>query len=362
MAGQSGRILCSRQIQEDIEREHKELCVRLGYGLAEQFTLSSDSRGRLRQEDDDGDWRTIFQRDYDRLIWSDGHARLRNKSQTALNPVNQEVTTRLIHVIKVAQLSVRDCQFLFLNPDLGGAIGIGHDQGHTPFGHAGEDALTEIVQNILGDPAYEFHHAKYGLEIVDRVENGGKGINLSMEVRDGILNHSRGRGCIDVSIRPFTPEGAVAMWADKFAYTSSDIRDFLKLGVIREEDVPHAELNVLGCGQGYNKSRILDELNYGLVTSSLKEGRVCFRGERREAFDIIRKWMFDNVYGKGRLEKEFAKARDMIKRVFTHVMETRFEDLPKEEAVSRTIDVVACMTDESVMAYYDEAFKPKRIY
>ncbi|MBU2560867.1 MAG: HD domain-containing protein [Nanoarchaeota archaeon] len=359
----SGRVLCSRKIQEDLEREHKERCIKLHLGLAEQFTLSSESRGRLREEEDDGDWRTIFQRDYDRLVWSDGHARLRNKSQTALHPVNQEITTRLTHVIKVAQLAVRNCQFLFLNPDLGGAIGIGHDNGHTPFGHAGERAITEIVREIFGNQDYEFHHARYGLEIVDRIENGGKGINLSLETRDGILNHSRGGGSIDaVALKPFTPEGDVATYADKFAYTSSDIRDFLKLGVIVESDLPQAELRVLGCGDRYNKSRILDELNYGLASSSLKEGRVCFTGERREAFDVVRDWMYDNVYGQDRLEDEFAKAQDMIKRVFTHVIEKRFKGLPQEEAVSRTIDVVACMTDVSIMEYFDDISKPKRIY
>ncbi|MBN1544749.1 HD domain-containing protein [Candidatus Woesearchaeota archaeon] len=359
----SGRVICSRKIQEDLEHEHKERCVKLGFGLAEQFTLSSESRGRLKDEADDGDWRTIFRRDYDRLIWSDGHARLRNKSQTALHPVNQEITTRLIHVIKVAQLAVRNCQFLFLNPDLGGAIGIGHDNGHTPFGHAGERAITEIVQEILCNPDYEFHHARYGLEIVDRIENNGKGINLSLETRDGILNHSRGEGSVDaVALRPFTPEGEVAVWADKFAYTSSDISDFLKLGVISESDLPQSELRLLGCGDRYSKSRILDELNYGLVTSSLEEGRVCFNGERREAFDVIRKWMFNNVYGHDKLEDEFKKAQDMIKRVFSYVLATRFKNLPLNDAVSKTIDVVACMTDVSMMEYFDDISKPKRIY
>ncbi|MBW2972738.1 HD domain-containing protein [Candidatus Woesearchaeota archaeon] len=363
MGSESGRILCSRQILEDLEREQKECCIRLNLGLAELFTLSSESKGRLREEADDGDWRTIFQRDYDRILWCDAYARLRNKTQTALQPINQEITTRLTHTIKVTQLAMRLCQFLSLNHELGGAIGAGHDLGHTPFGHAGEDAITAVVRKILGNPDYRFSHAEYSLVVVDRVEKDGGGINLSLETRAGILNHSRGKGSIDTAICEFsTPESDVAMWSDKFAYLSSDIWDFLKLGFLEEGMLPAAELRVLGCGDGYSKSRILDALNYGLVTSSLAEGRVCFAGERRAAFDVIRDWMYDNVYGKGPMEPEFDKAKDMIERVFMHVLETRFGGLPDQEAVDRTIDVVACMTDDSIDRYHDENLKPKRIY
>jgi hypothetical protein len=152
------------------------------------------------------------------------------------------------------------------------------------------------------------------------------------------------------------------MWSDKFDYTASDIRDFLKLGILKEEDLPAAEMKVLGCGDGYDRSNLLDALSYGLVTSSLDAGEVCFKGESREAFDVIRKWMFDNMYGKGDMAPEFKKLQDMIHRVFIYVMETRFDGLPDKEAVNKTIDVVACMTDESLDRYDTEISKPKRIY
>jgi dGTPase len=344
-----------------ITREHKEDAevALIGLGLlSPMYTLSSASKGR-RFPEEPNNWRTCFERDNDRIIYSQAYRRLRNKTQVVLLPTEQHLTTRMIHTEEVYQVARGICSFLGLNQKLAEAIARGHDLGHVPFGHAGEKALTDIMQDVLGNQEYKFHHARYGLEIVDRVEKDGKGLNLTEEVRDGILKHTLGAsGLSEAADLPITPEGRVVRLSDKIAYLCSDLDDAIRVGIIKEIDIPCVELDLLGP----RKSKWIGSLNKAVVESSIEAGDISFTGEYFEAFETIRNFMYKRVYGSGRMEAEFVKAKKLVKLVFMDVLEKRFERLSREEAAKKTLDVVACMTDQSIVAYFNENFVPKQVY
>ncbi len=349
------------------EKEEAENTLIAIGNLSDMYSLSSASKGR-QHPDRQSTWRTCYERDVDRIIYSMAYRRLRNKTQVFMFPSEQHITTRLMHTEEVYQVARGVCSFLGLNQTLAEAIARGHDLGHTPFGHTGEEELEMVMQEILGDDSYTFHHAKYGLDIVDRIEKDGKGLNLTHEVRDGIAKHSLGKErSKDPKYWPETVEGRVVFWSDKIAYTCSDMDDALRVGALNESDLPQAELRLLGP----RKSKWIGSLNKALVETSLAYGDVnndSFSGEYRDAFDTIKDFMYRNVYG-GKtgdpddpLKKEFKKARKQIRLVFEHVMETRFSDLEQKDAAHKTLDVVACMTDQSIMRYFKENFQPKAIY
>jgi dGTPase len=170
--------------------------------------------------------------------------------------------------------------------------------------------------------------------------------------------HSRGSATIDKGREPETPEGQVVMWSDKLVYTCSDIDDALRVGIIKEHQLPTAEIRLLGD----DKSDWIGSLNKGLVLSSVKEGRICFEGEYREAFDTLRNWMYKNVYGHGKLKKEFKKDQNLVELVFNHVMENEFNHLSQDDAAYATLDRVACMTDVSIIQYMDDHYRPRGAY
>jgi len=326
--------------------------------LSDAYTLSSSSRGRAKEERDT-EWRTCFERDVDRIIYSKAYRRLRNKTQVVLSPTEQHLTTRMTHTEEVYKVACGICSHLGLNRTLAEAIARGHDLGHTPFGHAGESALTRIMRELTGDKGYQFHHARYGLDIVDRIEKNGEGLNLTEEVRDGILKHSLGASGLDkIADLPITPEGRVVRLADKIAYTCSDLDDALRVNMIKEVNIPQAELKLLGP----RKSKWIGSLNRAVVESSIKAGEITLDGPYFDAFEGIRRFMYKDVYGSGLLEVEFKKAKNLIKLVFEHVMENRFGSLDQKEAAFKTIDVVACMTDQSILAYFQKEFVPKQVY
>ncbi|MFC1741037.1 HD domain-containing protein [Nanoarchaeota archaeon] len=349
------------------EQEDREVFLKQQGWVSPEFTLSCESKGRKNPDDEDPDeedWRTAFQRDYDRIAWCDARTRLKDKTQVALLPRDPHLTTRLIHAGEVTRLTIGLCRYVGYNPDLGGAQAEGHDLGHTPFGHAGEKTLTKIMREILGDDKYIFHHAAYGLEIVDRIEKK----NLTDEVRDGIRWHSRGSESVGGKRRePYTPEGKCMMWADKFAYTASDIEDALRVGMIQESDLykdkkVRSALRILGCSDSYDKSDLLDALIPGFVYSTLEHQQVCFVGEKSEAFEVLKKWMYDNVYGSSKMEAEFKKAKDMMQIVFSRIMKHEFSHLEDKEAAYATLDRVACMTDRSIVLYFEDSYIPKGVY
>ncbi|NQU79252.1 HD domain-containing protein [Candidatus Woesearchaeota archaeon] len=342
------------------EQKEQDEVRRKEYGfLSDRYTLSSESLGRLNPEEHEEQWRTCFERDLDRIIYSHAYVRLRNKTQVVMIPLEQLLTTRMIHSQEVYQVAIRICSHLGLNQVLAAAIALGHDVGHTPFGHAGEDALTKKIQSILGDDSYVFHHARYGLEVVDRVEKNGKGLNLTQEVRDGILKHSVGASGLEDSMDlPMTAEGRVVRIADKIAYVCSDLDDALRVGMICESDIPQAELKLLG----QRKSKWLGALNKAVVESSVKTGDISFDGPYLEALENIRSFMYCNVYGGGRLKDEFNKAKRMISLVFDHVMDGMPGNLSQKDAAFKTLDAVACMTDQSIIQYFNQNFLPQKVY
>jgi dGTPase len=324
--------------------------------------LSSRSKGRAKPEDDENgdEWRTCFERDVGKIIHSMAYHRLRDKAQVVLLPVDPNLTTRLTHSEDVYQIAVGICSFLGLNEKLAEAIARGHDLGHTPFGHIGEDALTNIVRRILNDPRYVFHHARYSLEIVDRVEKDGRGLNLNYEVRDGILKHSAGASSLDCKADlPETYEGRVVRLADKIAYTFSDIDDAIRVGIIKESELPWSELALFGP----RKSKWIGAANKAVVESSLEfdDGvqDIRFRGRYFEAFEAIRSFMYRNVYGSERLSDERNKAKWIVEQVFERILESQPQTLDQNAAVLNTIDVVACMTDRSIVNYFQDNFVPR---
>jgi dGTPase len=345
--------LITRKEKEEAERQ----LIRLGL-LSPMYTLSSDSKGRARKERESA-WRTCFERDVDRIIYSMAYRRMRNKTQVVLLPMDQHLTTRMIHTEEVYQVARGICSFLGLNRVLAEAIARGHDLGHTPFGHAGEEVLTEIIRELTGNKKYKFHHAKYGLEIVDRVEKNGRGLNLTYEVKDGIGKHSDGKKGLDAKVQlPATPEGRVARISDKISYVCSDLDDLLRVGVIKRSRIPKSALKLLGP----RKSRWIGTLNRAVVGCSLATGDIAFYGDVYGAFEEIRQFMYDTAYGKGEMEKEFEKARETIRSVFMRVMETEFSGLDQKVAAFKALDVVACMTDQSILKYYVDNFVPRGPY
>src|SRR5512147_1533751 len=221
-----------------IREETEELEIRT---LHPRACLSCRSKGRAKGEKE-GEIRTCFQRDRDRIIHSKSFRRLKHKTQVFLAPKGDHYRTRLTHVLEVSQISRTISKALRLNEDLTEAIALGHDLGHTPFGHAGEDTLNEIVPG-------GFNHADQSLRVIDLLEKDGKGLNLTFEVRDGILKHTKGKGeilCEDPEAMAFTLEGQVVRIADIIAYINHDIDDAIRGGVIIPNDIPRDCLNCLG--------------------------------------------------------------------------------------------------------------------
>jgi dGTPase len=335
----------------------EELLLENGH-LSQLYTLSSKSRGRKRHEEP-STWRTCFERDRDRILYSMAYRRLRDKAQVYILPINANLTTRLVHTEEVYQVAYSICNFLGLNRTLAEAIARGHDVGHTPFGHVGEKVLTNLMRQYLDDDTYVFHHAKYGLEMVDRIEKDGEGLNLTEEVRDGILKHTLGAtGLKDATNLPFTPEGRVVMYADKIAYTCGDLEDAVRVGVINRSDVPVSIISTLGD----DKSQWLGNIIKDVVESSVEAQEVAFRGKCFEAFEELRAYMYANVYGSGEMREQRRKAERAVQLVFQDVMEKNLKKMEIKEAAQKTLDQVASMTDVTLTRYFRENFMPDGVF
>lgn len=346
------------QIIDRVAKERNEVAL-VGSGfLSPIYTLSSMSQGRQKEERPSS-WRTCFELDRDRVIHSNSYRRLRDKAQVHILPKEQNLTTRLIHTEEVYQIADSICNFLGLNRTLAEAIARGHDLGHTPFGHVGESALTDIMQFYLKDKDYLFDHAVYGLHVIDSLERDGRGLNATAEVRDGILNHSTGVSDLrDAKNRPFTPEGMVVLYSDKIAYTAGDLEDAMRVGILDKGSLPKAAMDVLGLG----KPEWIRTMIEAVVESSVESQRVDFHGPRFDAFTDVRKFMYKKVYGGDYAKVQQAKSKRAVRLVFDHIMETRFQDLEQRSAAFKTLDEVACMTDVSLVAYLKENIIPSHVY
>lgn len=306
--------------------------------------LCQNTKGRVRPEEE-CPVRTAYQRDRDRIIHCNAFLRLKQKTQVFLSPVGDHYRTRLTHTFEVSQIARTIARGLRLNEDLTEAISLGHDLGHTPFGHAGERALNEIFPG-------GFKHYKQSLRVVDVIEKNGKGLNLTYEVRNGIVCHTTGT-------EASTLEGRVVKLADKIAYINHDIEDAVRAGVMKETDIPEEILKVLG----RSKSDRINTLVISVIENSGRD--ITLDMDTEISFENLHSFMFANVYTNPVCKSEESKAMDMIKRLYEYFTEHP-EDLPGEYAVIRdrdgaeraACDYIAGMTDHYAVKTYTNLFVP----
>jgi len=339
-------------IREELEEIEKRV-------LSPFAALSSESKGRVRPEEP-CPIRTAFQRDRDRIIHSKSFRRMKHKTQVFLSPTGDHYRTRLTHVIEVSQIARTISKALRLNEDLTEAIGLGHDLGHTPFGHAGEDALNEIYPG-------GFKHVIHSLRVVDVLERDGQGLNLTYEVRDGISKHSKGMGPVDnPKYRPETMEGQVVRVSDLVAYANHDVDDAIRAGLITIDDLPQECLRVLGRTNSERINRMVSDIIF--ETKKLGEKKVVTSKEVEEAMVELRNYLFNTVYMNEGVRSNFLKAKKMMKELYEYFCSNP-EDFwkinkksPREgETIERAVcDFIAGMTDSYAISTYEKIFLPKR--
>ncbi|GAB4491173.1 MAG: deoxyguanosinetriphosphate triphosphohydrolase [Thermodesulfovibrionales bacterium] len=337
-----------RQQTEEIERAM----------LHPRASLSEKSRGRVVKEDD-GDLRTCFQRDRDRIIHSKSFRRLKHKTQVFLAPRGDHYRTRLTHVLEVSQISRTISRALRLNEDLTEAISLGHDLGHTPFGHAGETILREIHPG-------GFDHYQQSLRVVDFLEHNGKGLNLTHEVRNGIVKHSKGKGLIipEKKERPDTLEGQVVRVSDLIAYVNHDLDDAIRAEVLRVSDIPKKILKVLGDTHAQRIDTMVRDFIYFSRATDLAE--LGMSVPVSEATYSLRDFLYDRVYESPVILAEFRKARKILRDLYEYYLEhieEVFEDIPAEKKINRhrmVCDFIAGMTDRFALMTYERLFLPEQ--
>lgn len=303
--------------------------------LNEYATKSSESKGRKIQEEE-CPLRTCFQRDRDRIIHSKAFRRLKHKTQVFLSPFDDHFRTRLTHTLEVSQIARTIARALSFNEDLTEAIALGHDLGHTPFGHCGEGVLNELVKG-------GFHHNIQSVRVVEILEK----LNLSMETIDGILTHTWG-------FEPKTPEGRIVQLADKIAYINHDIEDSIRAGIITESDLPKECINYFSS----NQSRRLNKMITEIINNSAGKNSVAMSDEAWGYTTELRKWMFDNVYMDSPAKLEEEKARNVIKELFYFYCE-KLKNVCDEKRIERIVtDYISGMTDRYAIEKYKENFIP----
>ena len=325
-------------------REEMELQER--QQLAQSAAFSDCSRGRLREEEE-SEVRTVYQRDGDRIVHSKSFRRLMHKTQVFLQPEGDHYRTRMTQTIEVSRIARTIARALRRNESLTEAIALGHDLGHTPFGHAGERTLTRA----LGRP---FHHNEQSLRVVDVLEKEGDGLNLTYEVRMGILGHT---GPCD----PGTLEGWIVRLSDRIAYINHDMDDALRAGIVRAEDVPADIRNSLG----QTPRNRIDTLVRDTIATSREAGKICMSPQIEKSLLDLREFMFDKVYRSPIAKGQEGKAEDMLSRLYEYYMEHP-QQLPEDfapqlsfEGIERTVcDYIAGMTDNYAVDKFTELFVP----
>ena len=313
--------------------------------LSHRACLSSSSKGRIKPEGECS-VRMAFQRDRDRIIHSKSFRRLEYKTQVFSIPEGDHYRTRLTHTLEVAQIARTIARALRLNEDLTEAIALGHDLGHTPFGHAGEDALNQVFSQ-------GFTHNQQSLRVVDVLEKGA-GLNLTFEVRDGILNHNGPQ-------KPVTLEGQIVKISDRVAYINHDIDDAIRGGILRREQLPKDCLEVLGEDQ---RERI-NNMIIDLINNNGDSESITMTPAFQKAADRLREFLFEFVYVGSKAKKEESKAKHIIKSLFAHFCDNesllpeeylgRIETVGKERIIC---DYIAGMTDRYAIRAYQEYFLP----
>ena len=335
-----------RETLEEIERTT----------LSPKAALNSRSLGRIRPERPHP-FRTAFQRDRDRIIHSKSFRRLKHKTQVFLAPFGDHFRTRLTHTLEVSQIARTIAKALRLNEDLTEAIALGHDLGHTPFGHAGEDTLNALLPD-------GFSHSEQSLRVVEKLEYEGKGLNLTAEVRDGILHHSKGRGEIlgdNPEEMPRTLEGQIVRVSDVIAYVNHDIDDALRAGIIRDEDIPASLVRILGKYHAGRIDRLVEDVIQASLAAEL-EG-ITMSGGIMAALVDLREFLYRQVYASRTAEEEVEKATKILTDLYGYVLEkpgTYVKDYPRADSLERrAADFIAGMTDLYAMSVFEKVFFPR---
>ncbi len=325
-----------RERQEELERRV----------LSERATLSDESKGREREEPPHP-IRTAFQRDRDRIVHSKAFRRLKHKTQVFIAPEGDHYRVRLTHTLEVAGIGRTIARALRLNEDLAEAVSLGHDLGHTPFGHLGERALSPFLGRT-------FRHSEQSLRVVDHLERDGRGLNLTWEVRDGILGHPWAMP------PPSTPEGQVVRLADRIAYVNHDIDDAIRAGVLVEDDLPDRATDVLGHAHGER----IETLVADVVATSEDADEVGMSDSVAGALDVMRDFLFERVYMRREARAEQEKAVQLIRSLFSYYLDHP-DEVPEEylsapgDLPTRVADYIAGMTDRYAMRTYERLFLPQ---
>jgi dGTPase len=372
-------------VQADLSDVRAMLEAREEAWLGPRATLSSQTKGREIPEEPDP-IRTEFQRDRDRIIHSKSFRRLKHKTQVFISPEFDHYRTRLTHTLEVTQISRTVARALRLNEDLTEAIGIGHDVGHAPYGHTGEEALDEAYRKY--DPKARFRHYEHSLRIVDHLENYGKGLNLTWEVRDGILHHSKGKSdllageSLDKWLqkgKPSTLEGQIIRICDRVAYVNHDIDDAIRAGFIKAESLPQDVIKVLGDRHSVRITNMVSaiieassEIVHGQNGSHREAAdRIAMRDDIMEATDKLKNWMFDNVYLVNSGDEE-PRVYHVIHKLFDYYMENpsqmqgtlcpaesgEWSEVSQEQLARCVCDYVAGMTDRFASTTFASLFLP----
>ena len=325
-------------IRENIEKNEKLI-------LSPMATLSSDSKGR-KEPQEKCNLRTEFQRDRDRIIHSKAFRRLKHKTQVFLSPESDHYRTRLTHTLEVSQIARTVARALRLNEDLTEAIALGHDLGHTPFGHAGERAINDLA-------SFGFYHYEQSVRVCEKLEKNGKGLNLTFEVIDGILHHTRDDWAS-------TPEGKIVRYSDRIAYINHDIDDAVRAGVISAEEIPKEITAFLG----KTKSQRINTLVCSLVENSKED--IIMDSETEKYYNLLHKFLFEAVYKNPVAKSEETKVLGITEGLFNYFMKNPEKMTPeytlicenegKERAVA---DYIAGMTDHYAITVYSDIYIPK---
>jgi dGTPase len=345
-------------IRKEFEKREKNFMSPFG-------CLSAKTKGREKKEEL-CPVRTAFQLDRDRIVYSNAFRRLKHKTQVFLSPLGDEYRTRLTHTLEVAQIARTIARAMFLNEDLTEAIALGHDLGHTPFGHSGETALKEIF-------FHGFSHNEQSLRVVEMLENSGIGLNLTYEVRNGILKHSKGYGKIipdDPDEQACTIEGRIVRVADIMAYLNHDLDDAIRSGVITFDQVPDLCVKNIGRTHSERATTMIRDL---IFSSGEQDGELQLRmsDEVYSAMTTLRQFLYDNVYRSTRVHNEFVKAKKILSELYSYFLGNEimlkkelkgmkmadfiYINQPKELSVC---DIIASMTDRYAMNLYSKLFFP----
>ncbi|MGB9824060.1 MAG: deoxyguanosinetriphosphate triphosphohydrolase [Candidatus Hydrothermia bacterium] len=343
-----------RSIREILEEREIQL-------LHEKAAKSRFSRGRSKAEDP-CPLRTCFQRDRDRIIHSKAFRRLKHKTQVFIQPEGDHFRTRLTHTLEVSQIARTIARALFLNEDLTEAIALGHDLGHTPFGHQGEYVLNELMKDFGG-----FSHPKQGLRVVDLLEKEGKGLNLTFEVRDGIEKHSKGFGKI-VSMKNLahTLEGQIVRISDIISYVNHDLDDAIRAKIITVEDIPRKFLDYLGNTHSERISFLVNDVINTTIRNEYKF--VALSSETEKILEELRDFLKQRVYFSPPVVSESSKAKNIIEFLFKYFTQ-HYKEIPFYDSIKKVVgeykpeeaacDYISGMTDRYALLIFEEKFIPK---